>query len=261
MTSGVIVEEEVKGAVGEGVTAEKKESEVIEELQAKEKEVDEEQLNMLAAERMKIIVKKMMEERSQRRVEKYEDKVKLGEDGWKLRYYKEKFHIDPADIEEFIGKIRQAYLEGLQWVYSYYYNGCASWTWYYPFHYAPFAGDLVSGKKVEISFDLGTPATPFEQLLGVFPKQSAHAIPVCYRHLLSEPDSEIIDFYPTNFHIDINGQRFEWMGVTLLPFIDRERLVRAMRTADRNGDALNPHEKELNQFGKVMVFMQRDDQS
>lgn len=63
---------------------------------------------------------------------------------------------------------------------------------------------------------------------------------------MSSPDSEIIDFYPTNFHIDINGQRFEWMGVTLLPFIDRERLVKAMKVADRNGEALNAHEKELN---------------
>jgi 5'-3' exonuclease len=55
---------------------------------------------------MKTVVKRMIEERSQRRVEKYEDKVKLGEDGWKIRYYQEKFHVDPADIEEFIGKIR-----------------------------------------------------------------------------------------------------------------------------------------------------------
>jgi len=66
---------------------------------------------------------------------------------------------------------------------------------------------------------------------------------------LSDPKSEIIDFYPTKFHIDINGQRFEWMGVTLLPFIDRERLVKAMNKADRNQEALTQHEKELNSQG------------
>lgn len=96
---------------------------------------------------------------------------------------------------------------------------------------------------------MGTPASPFEQLLGVFPKQSAHAIPLCYRHLLSDPSSEIIDFYPTHFHIDINGARYEWMGVTLLPFIDRHRLVKAMQRADRNGAALTDHERELNTLG------------
>ena len=78
------------------------------------------------------------------------DKVRLGEEGWKMRYYREKFHVDEEDIQEFIKNIRQQYLEGLQWVFSYYYQGCVSWTWYYPFHYAPFAGDLISGNAVEI---------------------------------------------------------------------------------------------------------------
>jgi 5'-3' exoribonuclease 2 len=103
-------------------------------------------------------------------------------------------------------------------------------------------------------FELGLPASPYEQLLAVFPKQSAHAIPVCYRSLLSDPKSEIIDFYPTNFHIDINGARFAWMGVALLPFIDRERLINAMKKADRDGEALSEHEREMNQAGTVYVF-------
>ena len=98
---------------------------------------------------------------------------------------------------------------------------------------------------------MGEPASSHEQLLAVLPKQSAHAIPVCYRTLLSDSRSDIIDFYPTNFHIDINGQRYEWMGIVLLPFIDRIRLVNAMKKADRNGEALSEHEKELNKRGEV----------
>lgn len=68
--------------------------------------------------------------------------------------------------------------------------------------------------------------------MAVFPKQSAHALPECYRSLLSNPKSEIIDFYPIDFKLDINGARFAWMGVNLLPFIDRQRLIKAMRRVD-----------------------------
>ena len=106
---------------------------------------------------------------------------------------------------------------------------------------------------------MGKPAEPFEQLLGVFPKQSAHAIPLCYRSLLSDTKSDIIDFYPTNFHTDVNGARYAWMGVVLLPFIDRHRLVKAMKKADRNGEALTEHEKELNRPGEVYVFFHSQD--
>jgi len=62
----------------------------------------------------------------------------------------------------------------------------------------------------------------------VLPKQSAEAIPECFRHLLSDPKSEIIDFYPTDFKLDINGARYAWMGVNLLPFADRKRIKAAM---------------------------------
>jgi 5'-3' exoribonuclease 2 len=105
---------------------------------------------------------------------------------------------------------------------------------------------------------MGEPATPLEQLMGVFPKQSAHAIPKCYRHLLSDPNSEIIDFYPTDFKLDINGARYAWMGVNLLPFIDRQRLVDAMKRAEKD---LTEHEFERNAQGYLYLFMLKDDGS
>lgn len=196
-------------------------------------------------------------------VAKYVDKVQLGVQGWRERYYSEKFHAktekDQADLAV---RIRQAYCEGLAWVYAYYYKGVQSWDWFYPFHYAPFAADLVNCDRIKMDFQIGVPARPFEQLMAVFPKQSAHAIPACYRHLLSDPNSEIIDFYPPQFKLDVNGAAYAWMGVNLLPFIDRPRLLKAMSKADQGYSKLTESERNRNRVsGDVFIFYRRSEKS
>lgn len=179
------------------------------------------------------------------------DNIRLWEEGYADRYYEQKFKRDPKDIA-FRHHVGENYVEGLAWVLLYYFQGCPSWTWYYPHHYAPFAADFVELDQLSVKFVKGKAFKPFEQLMGVLPAASNHAIPEVFRSLMSDTDSEILDFYPEDFPIDLNGKKFAWQGVAILPFIDEERLLNAMA---KRYPLLSAEDAARNELGKDVLIL------
>ncbi|XP_058087931.1 5'-3' exoribonuclease 3-like isoform X2 [Magnolia sinica] len=180
-------------------------------------------------------------------------KVNLCSEGWKARYYKAKFSVEkPDEIESKRKEIVQKYVEGLCWVLRYYFEGVCSWSWYYDNHYGPFASDFKGLGRSRINFQLGTPFKPFTQLMAVLPPRSADALPEAYRTLMTCPDSNIIDFYPTDFEVDTDGKRYMWLGVTLLKFIDEKRLLLEIEKLENK---LKDEEVRRNAMGLEIIFV------
>ena len=146
---------------------------------------------------------------------------------------------------EFRYRIAAEYTLGLCWVLRYYYQGCSSWEWYFPYHYAPFASDFINIGSVKNEFPLDTePFKPLEQLMAVFPAASRQHVPTPWGELMLDPFSPIIDFYPVDFKIDLNGKKYAWQGVALLPFVDEERLHQGLVVVVQEDVCWDNHQRE-----------------
>ena len=129
--------------------------------------------------------------------------VAPGQKGFRDRYYRKVLAHGPnpkgGDREANVSEIACEYWRGVRFVAEYYHRGCASWTWIYPWHYAPLARDLAKVvldpgdglKRACHRLDRGRPLLPLQQLMAVLPPASAHCCPPEARRLMTEPHSEL----------------------------------------------------------------------
>ena len=102
-----------------------------------------------------------------------------------------------------------------------------------------------------MNFELGQPFQPYQQLMGVLPDRSKKIVPKPYHDLMTSTDSPIVDFYPREFELDMNGKKMDWEAVVKIPFIDEKRLLPAMRSREY---LLSEDEKGRNEFGVSLKF-------
>uniref|UniRef100_A0A674EFL5 5'-3' exoribonuclease 1 n=1 Tax=Salmo trutta TaxID=8032 RepID=A0A674EFL5_SALTR len=172
-----------------------------------------------------------------------------------FRQYKRTYYMTKMGVEvvsdEFLANQALCYVEGIQWILHYYYHGVQSWSWYYPHHYAPFLSDVRNIAHLKLTFDMGKPFMPFQQLLGVLPAASKDLLPESYRHLMTSENSSIIEYYPLDFKTDLNGKQQEWEAVVLIPFIDERCLLAAMEPYN---DHMTKAEKARNRHTECAVY-------
>ena len=168
---------------------------------------------------------------------------------YRTEYYKTKMNIESEDD---IKKACIKYVQGLQWVLTYYTHGTNNWKWYYPYYYAPFLSDIANYME-EYEQDrtvCQTPYHPFMQLLCVLPKESKHLLPDPLQGLMSNSD-----FYPDDFKVDMDGKQNSWEGVVILPPMNFNILEKEYKKIIGTVD---DREKKRNFFGKNFRYRYTD---
>jgi 5'-3' exonuclease len=128
---------------------------------------------------------------------------------WEERYYQTLFHVErtPESVE----RICTNYLEGLEWVFRYYTDGCPHWRWKYQWHYPPLLIDLMKHVPsiddttlIDRKKGINQPYLPIEQLAYVLPCAQHHLLPVTVQTQLRQMD-DYSERYPP-----LHDLEFEW---------------------------------------------------
>jgi 5'-3' exoribonuclease 1 len=137
---------------------------------------------------------------------------------YKLDYYSHNYEMKNFDIQ----KLSHEYIDGMQWVLTYYTTGVPHWKWFFPSHYAPFASDMCKyiQNYTRKKYLPSSPSEPFLQLLSILPPESNALLPPQFSTILNYSNSPLSKFLPSKFTIDTSGKKNDWEGIVLLPFLD-----------------------------------------
>ncbi len=150
----------------------------------------------------------------------------------KYNYYSSHYHIN-GNQQIYINTMCKTYLDGLIWIYEYYFNTCPSWRWMYPRMHAPFISDICKYLYTNVyEYPIFTPDVPIDmhtQLLCVMPKTCSMLIDEKYRKLMTDRNSPLSDIYPDIMKIDIHNKSKSWKCNLVIPMIDIDRIEKVIK--------------------------------
>ena len=120
---------------------------------------------------------------------------------WEDRYYNSLFENTTFSQDTFIKLVSTNYLEGLEWVYKYYTQGCPHWKWKYNYNYPPLLIDLIKycPQKNDVEFispNDSVPFSPYAQLSYVLPKEYLNLLPKSVENYLMKNYPHLYDISP-----------------------------------------------------------------
>lgn len=175
-------------------------------------------------------------------------KMELDFMNYKKDYYQCKFKMNISEIK----KLVHLYLDGMTWVINYYVVEIPDWLWFFKYLYAPFLSDMIlfMDDYETCEFPKTCPVDPFLQLLVVMPPACKQLLPSTFHHLFAD-NSELAQYYPTEFEIDVSGKRKDWEGIVVLPPISLGDFQRIYETLK---DKVGERDAKRNIRGKSFVY-------
>ena len=176
-------------------------------------------------------------------------------DVWRKSYYEHFIGIKDESNEnkKLLTSCIENYIQSLYFTLQYYYIGCPSWSWHYHFRIAPLLGDVYHYlnendlKTVEKNndFELGSPMSPFQQLMFILPPQNDHILPNALRPIFHEDSLGATQYYPNEIRIDAAFGGKSMYSEAILPEINDDFLLELIKKHEKN---LTNEEKIRNQI-------------
>ncbi|XP_066586581.1 5'-3' exoribonuclease 1-like isoform X2 [Prorops nasuta] len=170
-----------------------------------------------------------------------------------------------CDIIDALRSQIESYIKTIQWILSYYYKDCCSWTWSYPYFFSPHTYNIKNFKDLKFDFELGKPVQPYLLLLKIIPIYSKNILPIAFQNILREEEEkervQIVKNISATGRTDVNSQKDDkWKAVSRrlskLPIRSQEILSTAI---EKHYNELTDEERLRNNYGPMRIFTYTED--